>query len=165
MPSGNKPLPEPILTQIYVAIITRPQWVNIGWYVWSCSIDYFIKRSCWKPCFTISWYIYHYNDIIMGTIVSQITCFMIVYSTVYSDADQRKYQSSVSLAFVRGIHRAQMASNAENVSIWWPHHASTHWSLGDVAVTSELWFLNWLYSTVARHSMSWWHHQMETFSA
>ena len=26
VPSGNKPLPEPVLTQIYVA--TRPQWVN-----------------------------------------------------------------------------------------------------------------------------------------
>ena len=28
-----------------------------------------------------------------------------VYSVVYSDADQRKHQSSASLAFVRGIHR------------------------------------------------------------
>ena len=36
----------------------------------------------------------HYNDIIMGTIASQITSLMIVYSTVYSDADQRKHQSS-----------------------------------------------------------------------
>ena len=40
----------------------------------------------------------------MGAIASQITSFTIVYSTVYSDADQRKHQSSVSLAFVRGIH-------------------------------------------------------------
>ena len=30
---------------------------------------------------------------------------MIVYSIVYSGADQRKHQSSASLAFVRGIHR------------------------------------------------------------
>ena len=37
----------------------------------------------------------------MGTTVSQIT---IVYSSVYSGADQRKRQSSASLAFVRGIH-------------------------------------------------------------
>ena len=29
----------------------------------------------------------------------------IVYATVYSGADQRKHQSSASLAFVRGIHR------------------------------------------------------------
>ena len=40
----------------------------------------------------------------MGVIASQITSVTIVYSIVYSDADQRKYQSSVSLAFVRGIH-------------------------------------------------------------
>ena len=47
----------------------------------------------------------HYTDVIMGTIASQITNFTIVYSTLYSDADQRKYQSSASLAFVWGIHR------------------------------------------------------------
>ena len=40
----------------------------------------------------------------MGTIASQITSLTTVYSTVYSDADRRKYQSSASLAFVRGIH-------------------------------------------------------------
>ena len=41
----------------------------------------------------------------MGAIASQITSLTIVYSIVYSDADQRKHQSSASLAFVRGIHR------------------------------------------------------------
>ena len=34
-----------------------------------------------------------------------VTSIAIVYSTVYSGADQRKHQSSASLAFVRGIHR------------------------------------------------------------
>ena len=52
----------------------------------------------------------HYSDVIMGTIASQITSFTIVYSTVYSDADQRKHQSSASLAFVRGIHRGPVNS-------------------------------------------------------
>ena len=47
----------------------------------------------------------HYDDVIMTTMASQITSLAIVYSTVYSDADQRKHQSSASLAFVRGIHR------------------------------------------------------------
>ena len=47
----------------------------------------------------------HYSDIIMGTMASQITSLTIVYSTLYSDADQSKHQSSASLAFVRGIHR------------------------------------------------------------
>ena len=44
----------------------------------------------------------------MGAIVSQITSFSIVYSTVYSGADQRKHQSSASLSFVRGIHRDRL---------------------------------------------------------
>ena len=41
----------------------------------------------------------------MGAIASQITMLTIVYSIVYSDADQRKPQSSASLAFVQEIHR------------------------------------------------------------
>ena len=48
---------------------------------------------------------HHYGDVIMCVVASQITSLAIVYSTVYSDADQRKHQSSASLAFVRGIPR------------------------------------------------------------
>ena len=48
---------------------------------------------------------WHYCDDIMGAIAYQITNLAIVYWTVYSSADQRKNQSSASLAFVRGIHR------------------------------------------------------------
>ena len=44
----------------------------------------------------------HYCDVIMGTMASQITSLTIVYSTVYSDPDQRKHQSSASMAYVRG---------------------------------------------------------------
>ena len=47
----------------------------------------------------------HYNDVIMAAIASPITSLTIVYSVTYSGADQRKHQSSASLAFVRGIHR------------------------------------------------------------
>ena len=46
----------------------------------------------------------------MGAIASQITSLTIVYSIVYSDADQRKHQNSASLAFVRGIHRRPVNS-------------------------------------------------------
>ena len=42
----------------------------------------------------------HYVDVI--TMASQITSLTDVYSTVYSDADQRKHQSSASLAFCVG---------------------------------------------------------------
>ena len=46
----------------------------------------------------------------MGAMASQITSLTIVYSTVYSGADQRKHQSSASLAFVQGIHRWPVTS-------------------------------------------------------
>ena len=41
---------------------------------------------------------------------SQITSLTIVYSAVYSGADQRKHQSSVTLTFVREIHRGPVNS-------------------------------------------------------
>ena len=47
----------------------------------------------------------HCCDIMIGTMAFQITSLTIVYSTVHSGADQRKHQSSASLAFVRGIHQ------------------------------------------------------------
>ena len=78
----------------------------------------------------------YYSEVILNTMASQITGVSIVYSTVCSDADQRKYQSSASQAFVRGIHRwpvnspAQSASNAENASIWWHHYANTSYHSG-----------------------------------
>ena len=47
----------------------------------------------------------HYSNVIMSAMASQLTSLTIVYSTVFSGTDQRKHQSSASLAFVRGIHR------------------------------------------------------------
>ena len=41
----------------------------------------------------------------MSVMASQITSLTIAYSTVYSGTNQRKHQSSASLAFVQGIHR------------------------------------------------------------
>ena len=48
----------------------------------------------------------------MGAMVFQITSLTIVYLTV-SGSDQRKHQSSASLAFVTGEFPAQMVINAE----------------------------------------------------
>ena len=48
---------------------------------------------------------WHYCNVIMGAMVSQITSLTILYSTVHWGADQIKHQSSAWLAFVRGIHR------------------------------------------------------------
>ena len=75
----------------------------------------------------------HYNDVIMSAMTSQI---MIIYSTVYSGEDERKHQSSASLAFVRGINRwpvnfppqgpvTQKMLPIEYVSMW---HTSPHMS-------------------------------------
>ena len=68
--------------------------------------------------FVVVLYMYetHYIDVIMTTMASQITSLTVVYSTVYSDADQRKHQTGT------GEFPAQRASYAENVSIWWRHH-------------------------------------------
>ena len=71
----------------------------------------------------------HYGDVIMGAIASQITSLTVVYWTVYSDADQRKHQSSASLAFVRGIHWSPVNSRTngqwrKNVPILWRYHVN-----------------------------------------
>ena len=62
----------------------------------------------------------------MSAMDFQITGASNVCSIVGSGADQRKHQSSASLAFVwwpvTGEFPEQRASNAENVSIWWRHH-------------------------------------------
>ena len=72
----------------------------------------------------------HYINIIMNAMASQITSLTTVYSTVYSGADQRKYQNSESLALVWGIHRWPANSphkwpvTGKNDSIWWRYHVN-----------------------------------------
>ena len=56
----------------------------------------------------------HNGNVIMSTMAYQITSLSIVCSTVCSGADHRNHHSSVSLAFVRGIHR-------------WPVNSSHKW--------------------------------------
>ena len=67
----------------------------------------------------------------MGTMASQIISLTIVYSSVYSDADQRKYQSSASLAFVWGNPRRPVDSSHKGPvtlkmfpfdDVRWRHH-------------------------------------------
>ena len=76
--------------------------------------------------YTIGVMLCQYNDVIMSA--------MIAYSTVCSD-DQRRLQSSASLAFVMGIHLWPVYSphkwpvTRKNVSIWWRHHGITLYEL------------------------------------
>ena len=74
---------------MFVFSLISQHWDDIG----SCNPSSWRKRTL------------HYGDVIMTTIASQITSLTVVYSSVYSGADQRKHQSSASLAFVQGIHR------------------------------------------------------------
>ena len=76
-----------------------PKWQKI--FHWSFFLRF---RS------TKSQHSFHCNDVIMSAMSSQITSLTNVYSSVYLDADQRKHQSSASLAFVRWIHRRPVNS-------------------------------------------------------
>ena len=84
----------------------------------------------------------HYNDVIMTETVSQITGVWIVYPNVRSDADQRRHQSSASLAFVRGIHRWPVNSphkgqvTRKNVAVWWRHHV-LRYTYEDVKIVAK----------------------------
>ena len=71
--------------------------------------------NCWTTKLPVTWdsltlMWHHYSNVIMGSMASQITSFTIVYSSVYSGANQRKHQSFASLALVRGIHRLPVNS-------------------------------------------------------
>ena len=69
----------------------------------------------------------------MSAAASQITSIKIVYSTVYSGSDERKYQSSASLTLCEGNSPetgefpAQRVTDVENVSIWWRHYVTQKW--------------------------------------
>ena len=64
----------------------------------------------------------------MGEIASQITNLTIVYSTVYIRRRSKKTKKlrvtglCAGNSLGTGEFPAQMANNAENVSIWWRHH-------------------------------------------
>ena len=81
----------------------------------------------------------HYSDVMMGAMASQMIGVSSVCPTDCSGADRRKHQSAASLGFcegnppVTGGFPSQRASNAENVSIWWCHHANK----------CVLWRLSW----------------------
>ena len=74
----------------------------------------------------------------MSAMASQITSVWIVYSSVYSNADQRKHQSSRHWLWqgnspVTSEFPAQRASNAENVFIWSLHHViRISWSISAI---------------------------------
>ena len=71
---------------------------------------------------TISWdgwsrpYFWHYSDVTMSAMVSQISGISTVYPNVCSGVHQRKHQSYAPLAFV-----------SESTGDWWIHLAEGQW--------------------------------------
>ena len=76
-----------------------PMWRHCNEYDWPKAIVVTAMRGKLVDPKT------HYGDVIMTMLASQITSLTVVYSIVYSGVNQRKHQSSASLAFVWGIHR------------------------------------------------------------
>ena len=68
---------------------------------------------------------YHCNDIIMGAMASQITTLTVVYLCRRRSKNTSKLRVTglcEGNSPVTGEFPAQMASNAENISIWWSHY-------------------------------------------
>ena len=57
---------------------------------YSLIFAYVMMDLCWSSCTHSIDQRHHCSDVIMGAIASQITSLTIVYTTVYSGADQRK---------------------------------------------------------------------------
>ena len=97
----------------------------------------------WARCMrsTVVWKVSlfagHNNDVIISTIASQITSLTIVHSTVYPRRRSKKTSKLHVTGLcewnsaVTGEFPAQMASNAENVSIWLRHRV--FWLLHDLS--------------------------------
>ena len=92
---------------------------------------------------------YHYCDVIIGAMASQITSLTIVYSTIHSVPDQIKHQSSASLAFVRGIHRWAVNSPHK-----WPVTRKM-FPYNDVIMYTYWFDLTWLWDMWAPSLLYW----------
>ena len=102
----------------------------------------------------------HYNDVIMGAMAYQITSLTIVYSNVYSGTDQRKHQSSASLAFVGGIHRWPVNSLHK-----WPvtRKIFVNYSISLSSLCKLIW-RHWTYKMPVRYILSSMWIRLSTFS-
>ena len=146
----TRPL-KPIRFLVSVAMILFPETHRI---VLMISPDTIIPNCIGRCSLKSDMYLRHYSDVIMDTIASQITSLTIVYSTVYSDADQRKHQSSTSLAIVRGIHRGPVNSSHK-----WPVTRKMfpfddvimeHKSTSDSSLVNSNVFLEWPLSFIGK---------------
>ena len=98
----------------YVNLNNIHEWFNPS--LNTMMLTYFIN---WYSVFLC----HNYNDVIMGTMASQITSLTIVCSVVHSMRRSNKTSKlRVTGLCVTGEFPAQRASNAENVSLRWRNH-------------------------------------------
>ena len=127
--------------------INQPFFLSRGRISRSC-VPFLCRSYDWKSRFSMMWNVSLLRTpkvVIIITTTSPASRLFILNFCL--GADQRKHQSSASLAFVRWIHRspvnfpAQRASNAENVFIWWRHHVNSgrHHDNRVFSVTVSLW--------------------------
>ena len=142
-------------------------------YVSVCEV---INMICTKPMNASNDYmeainksLYHYSNVIMSAMASNTTDISIVYSTICSGVDKKKSKLCVTClcegnSLVTGEFSTQMASNAENASIWWCNHEDTrviialsrtgYWHcLGDVCIQTHCSKLIVYYKTISLYQM------------
>ena len=113
-----------------------------------------IARTFLMIYFTcLSRYSPHYSDVIIGAMASQVTNPTLEYAMVYvvfRRWSKKKFKAprhwplcGAGNSMATGEFPAQMASNAENVSIWWRHHVKNmcifFWNRRSMSGLRELW--------------------------
>ena len=106
-------------------------------------------------CKVFNCYKFHYDDVIMTTIAYQITSLTVVYSTVYSDADHRKHQSSASLAFVWGIHRDRWIPRTKGQLRGKCFHLMTSSCISAIASLTEMDWCCYIGRCLYDHVLNW----------
>ena len=117
----------------------------------NCALMNITARYSWQ---VIMW---HYNDVIMSAMTSQITGVSIVHLTVCSGADQRKHQSSASLAFVRGLHTWPVNS---------PHKGPVTrkmFPFDDVIMSTLVLVTAWCHQPTSHYLSQYWPRSMMTY--
>ena len=114
-------------------------------FFFSCCLHFFCLIQNWIT-------LKHYDDIIMGAMASQITSLMIVF------LNRLFRRGSIKTSKLRvtglcagnsprtGEFPAQMASNAENISISWRHHEM-------ITVKQEVTVVSQWYYTYSQHNV------------
>ena len=97
--------------------------------VLKCETMFIISSIRYTSTFTSRASSQHYNDVIMSAMASQIISLTIVYCLFRRRSEKTSKLRVTGLCAgnspMSGYFSAQMASNEENVSIWWRHHDDT----------------------------------------